>query len=76
MVLKLVSKVELIVIVKKDTLNVDQMENVYQLLKEKLSALLFTKVDALVPLHLNVQTVGVEKMLLNAQLTVNVHQDI
>jgi hypothetical protein len=52
------------------------MENVYQLLKRKLFALLFIKVDVLVPLHLNVQTVGVEKMLLNAQLTVNVHQDI
>jgi hypothetical protein len=29
-----------------------------------------------VPLHLNVQTVGVERMLHNVQLTVNVHQDI
>jgi hypothetical protein len=76
MVLKLVSKVELIVIVKKDTLNVLLMENVYQLLKRKLFALLFTKVDVPVPLHLNVQTVGVERMLHNVQLTVNVHQDI
>jgi hypothetical protein len=76
MVLKLVSKVELFVIVKKDTLNVLLMENVYQLLKRKLFALLFTKVDVPVPLHLNVQTVGVERMLLNVQLTVNVHQDI
>jgi hypothetical protein len=76
MVLKLVSKVELIVIAKKDTLNVLLMENVYQLLKRKLSALLYTKVDVLVPRHLNVQTVGVERMLLNVQLTVNVHQDI
>lgn len=76
MVLKLVSKVELIVIAKKDTLNVLLMENVYQLLKRKLSALLFTKVDVPVPLHINVQTVGVERMLLNVQLTVNVHQDI
>lgn len=75
MVLKLVSKVEHFVIVKKDTLNVLLMENVYQLLKRKLYALLFIKVDVLVPLHLNAQTVGVERMLLNAQLTVNVHQD-
>lgn len=69
-------KVDLIVIVKKDTLNALLMGNVFQPFKKIPSAPMSTKVDVLVPLHLNVKMVGVERTPLNALLNVNVLQAI